>query len=121
MGFYIGTLLEHYCCFKCYVTTTGAIQKAHTVNFFPHKEPLPQVTIKDQFIQAINDILIILKINRTRLPFLEFIDSTKNAITTLATLPNHNLSPNLHHLFHKNDKKTYLTRKMLNPDINSRQ
>ena len=95
MGFYIGPALEHYRCFKCYVPTTGSVRITDTVKFFPHDEPFPQITTKDQFLQALHDILFFLKNKKQDLPFLAFGDPTKNAIETLTTLLHRNLQPQL--------------------------
>ena len=86
MGFYIGPALEHYRCFKCYVPATGAVRITNTVKFFPHKEPFPLTTIKDQFLQALHDIIFLLKNKNRDLLFLAFGDATENARETLSTL-----------------------------------
>ena len=95
MGFYVGPAMEHYRCFQCYIPTTGTIRITDTVKFYPHDEPFPEVGVKDQFIQTISDLITILKNQKQHLPFLKFGDATKNALTTLATLLQRNLQPQL--------------------------
>ena len=95
MGFYVGPAMEHYRCFNCYVPITGATRITDTVKFYPHDEPFPQVGVKDQFLQTISDLISILKNHKNTLPFLEFGNTTKNALTTMATLLQRNLQPEL--------------------------
>ena len=36
-AWYIGPIMEHYRCYKCYIPSTGAMCNADTVEFFPNK------------------------------------------------------------------------------------
>ena len=95
MGFYVGPAMEHYRCFQCYFPNTGATRITDTVKFYPHDEPFPEVGVKDQFLQTISDLILILKNLKHNLPFLKFGDDTKNALTTMATLLQRNIQPEL--------------------------
>ena len=95
IGFCLGLAMEHYRCFQCYIPNTGATRITDTVKFYPHDEPFPEVGVKDQFLQTISDLILILKNQKPNLPFLKFGDDTKNALTTMATLLQRNLQPEL--------------------------
>ena len=77
LGYYVGPALNHYQCFKCYIPKTGGIRIADTVKFLPHDTTFPAVTMHDQFLQMLSDILHILKKPNHDLPFLNFGDEAK--------------------------------------------
>lgn len=41
-GWYVGPLLEHYCCVKCYMPATARVGDVDTLQFFQQKYPSPQ-------------------------------------------------------------------------------
>jgi hypothetical protein len=46
-GWYLGPALEHYRCYRCYATKSGAERIADTVEFFPHSTPMPLTSSAD--------------------------------------------------------------------------
>mgnify|MGYP003333570057 CR=1 FL=1 len=85
LGYYIGPALNHYRCFKCYIPATRSIRIADTVKFLPHDGTLPQITIQDQLLQTVTNLLHLLKKPKI-FPSTDFGDDTFNAISTLAKL-----------------------------------
>ena len=81
LGFYVGPAMDHYRCFKCYIPATGGIRVADTVKFYPHNNTFPAVTMHDQFVQSLSDIIYLLQHPDHDLPFLQFGDKAKNATT----------------------------------------
>ena len=95
LGYYVGPAMEYYRCFKCFIPATGGIRVADTIKFFPHDTPFPKATTANQFIQALSDILHLLKNPNKELPFMQFGDNAKNAITHLVTILKTNLQRQL--------------------------
>jgi hypothetical protein len=60
-GWYIGPALNHYRCFTCFIPTTASRRHALTVEWFPHRVPIPKTTTEDYLKQTANDLLHILK------------------------------------------------------------
>ena len=77
LGYYVGPAMELYRCFKCFIPATGGIRVADTVNFSPYNGDFPSVTVRDQFLQALTDILSLIKQPNHNLPFLHFGDNAK--------------------------------------------
>ena len=83
-AWYIGPSMEHYRCFKYYFPATRSTRDADTVEFFPKDIPFPKTTSEDYLLQS--DILAILKSPPKFLPYLQYGDSTKNALVQLSQL-----------------------------------
>ena len=56
------------------------------LNFFSKDIPFPKTTSEDYLLQSASDILTILKSPPTSLPYLQYGDSTKNALVKLSHL-----------------------------------
>ena len=78
--------MEHYRCVKCYFPDTKATRDADTVEFLPKEIPFPNTTSEDYLLQSASDILAILKSPPKSLPYLQYGDSTKNALVQLSQL-----------------------------------
>ena len=71
---------------KCFIPTTGKVRDVDTLQFFPKAIPFPAISTDDNLCQAATDIIHLLKHTPTTLPYLQYGDKTKNALTLLATL-----------------------------------
>ena len=60
-AWYVGPALEHYRCFKCYVTITASIRCIVTIEWFPKTIQLPETTTEDYQRQSATDMLQILQ------------------------------------------------------------
>ena len=87
-GWYIGPSLEHYRCVKCFMPTTGTVRDADTVEFFPHKIPIPVLTTDSCLRQAATDIVELLRKRKSPYPSLQYGDEVKNALAQIALLLN---------------------------------
>jgi hypothetical protein len=85
-GWYVGPLMEHYRCVKCYIPKSGRELDIDTLTFFPKSVPFPQISTEDYLKQAASDIVAILQQPPTNLPFLAYGDTTNNALVQIATL-----------------------------------
>ena len=86
-AWYIGPSLDHYRCVKCYLTSTGGVRDADTVQFSPKQVPFPKVSTEDMLLQSATVILAILQSPPPLLiPTIQYGDEAKNAIEHLARL-----------------------------------
>ena len=84
-GWYIGPSLNHYCCVRCYLSSTGAVRDADMVQFFPTQVKFPKVTTEDMLVQSATDILTVLQTPPPSLiPKLCYGNDVRNAIDHLA-------------------------------------
>ena len=84
-GWYIGPSLDHYCCVRCYLPSTGGVRDADTVQFFPNKIKFPKVTTEDMLVQSATNILTVLQTPPPSLiPKLHYGNDVRNAIDHLA-------------------------------------
>ena len=63
-GWTIGTSMEHYRCYKCFIPETNRERDADTVDFIPNKIPFPKVSTDDYLRQIATDLLTILNLNQ---------------------------------------------------------
>jgi hypothetical protein len=85
-GWYVGPSMEHYRCFKCYLPATARVRDVDTLQFFPKKIPFPNIFTEDYLKQAASDILAILQHPPSNFPYLEYGNSSNNALVQIATL-----------------------------------
>ena len=85
-GWYIGPAMDHY------RNITGYFPKEHcekctdTVTFVPHDIPIPSFTVEDYLLQAVDDIISILKTDKDPLPPTFILgNKTKQALLDIAT------------------------------------
>ena len=78
--------MEHYRCVKYYFPDSKSTHDADTVEFFPKSIPFPKTTSEDYLLQSASDILAILQSPPKSLPYLQYGDSTKNALVQLSQL-----------------------------------
>ena len=69
---------------KCYIPTTGIVRITDTLQYFPKACVYPKTTTEDYLLQAIRDIIAVMKNPTKKLPFLSYVDATKNAINKIA-------------------------------------
>jgi hypothetical protein len=60
-GWYIGPAMEHYRCYRTYITKTRDTRITDTVEFFPTRVPMPKLSSKDAARQAAQDLIHALK------------------------------------------------------------
>ena len=97
VGWYVGPAMDHYRCITAYFLRTRTTRICDTVTFSPHEVAFPRVTLKDQLIQAAEDIVNILAAPpATTVPTLRTGDPVKNALVEIAEhlhnieeIPNH--------------------------------
>jgi hypothetical protein len=87
-GWYIGPSLEHYRCVKCFIPKTSRTRDADTVQFFPHKIPIPSFTTEALLRQTAVDMVSLLTSPPSLTPALQYGDSTQNALLQIAKLLN---------------------------------
>ena len=78
--------MEHYRCVKCYFPDSKSTRDADTVEIFPKSIPFLKTTSEDYLLQSASDILAILQSPSKSLPYLQYGDSTKNALLQLSQL-----------------------------------
>ena len=97
VGWYVGPAMDHYRCITAYFPRTRTTRVCDTVTFFPHDVAFPRVTLKDQLIQAAEDIVNILASPPApTVPTLKAGDPVRNAMIDIAEhlssmedIPNH--------------------------------
>ena len=60
-GWYLGPAMEHYRCWNCYITETGAERSADVVEFFPHELKMPDTSSKDVIHRSALDLIEAIK------------------------------------------------------------
>ena len=56
-GFSVGIEMEHYCCFKIFIPSTGGFRIVDTVRWFPHVSLKLPIPTKDKFLRrSIDDL-----------------------------------------------------------------
>ena len=68
-GWYIGPATEHYRCYRIYVPKTHSERIADTVQFFPTKVVMPQLSSADTANRAANELINALQNPQTAAPF----------------------------------------------------
>ena len=54
-GWYIGLAMEHYICHKAYIPKTRSESISYTVDYFPKKINMPNMSSKDATLHAAQD------------------------------------------------------------------
>ena len=84
-GWYIGPALDHYWNITAYFPDTQTEEGTDTVTFIPHDTPIPSITMEDYLLQAVDDILSILKTSNYDItPIMKIGDATRNALLEIA-------------------------------------
>ena len=60
-GWYLGPAMHHYRCYKCYVSKTGGERHSDTVEFFPHKAKVPNLSSREVLHSSALDLIAALK------------------------------------------------------------
>ena len=68
-GWYLGPLMNHYCCHHVYVTKTRGERDSDCVEFFPHNTPLPNKSSEENFIIAARELAYALQNPAPQAPF----------------------------------------------------
>jgi hypothetical protein len=82
-GWYIGPALEHYRCYKVYITETGGERISDTAEFFPTKCNSPALTQTDRIIIAATKLTNALTDPPPPPPFHHVTNNTMSAIKNL--------------------------------------
>jgi hypothetical protein len=85
-GWYIGPALEHYRCYKIYITKTRSNRIVESVEFFPQKFILPFPSSRDLATQAAADLTHTLLHPQPAGPFCQFGDEQAIALKRLASI-----------------------------------
>ena len=86
-GWYIGPLLQHYLCVKCYFTKSRRVRDIHKLEIIPHTVAIPEASTTDYLHQAAGDILSILQTPpSTTAISLKAGDPTQNALEKIAEI-----------------------------------
>ena len=93
-GYYLGPAMQHYRCFKVFVTKTNAQRICDTVEFFPTKIRMPETSALEQLKNSVDDLIHVLKTPKPKSPFLDFGCEQSNALQRLAELFSKNLANN---------------------------
>ena len=85
-GWYIGPALDHYRNILVYFPKTRAEKTTDTVTFLPHSIPIPSISMQDYLLQAVDDIVSLLKNPpQSLLPTFKEGDPIRNAVLEIAT------------------------------------
>jgi hypothetical protein len=85
-GWYLGPAMSHYRCYRCYVSATHGERNSDTVEFFPTKVNMPALSTQDKAIEAIHDLIALLKNPKPANPFLTYGPQATAAIETMADI-----------------------------------
>jgi hypothetical protein len=85
-GYLLGPAMHHYRCQNVYITSTASERIVDTLEFFPHKSPMPQISSTDRLLMTANDMTDALKHPNTDVPFTTVIDDTIIALSQLAAI-----------------------------------
>ena len=76
-GWYVGPAMDHYRNITAYFPDTNTEKTTDTVTFIPHDVKIPTIDMNDYLIQAVDDIINILKAPVNEItPTLQIGDST---------------------------------------------
>ena len=56
VGFYVGPVMDHYRCFRCYIPTTRAERISDTITFVSYHVPIPKISRADLIHRALQKI-----------------------------------------------------------------
>ena len=87
-GWYIGPAMEHYRCYKTYITTTRGERNADTVEFFPAHAKVPYLSSSDNAITAAKQLVEALRNPMPRAPFETLGTRDMQALEQLAEIFN---------------------------------
>ena len=85
-GFYLGPAMEHYRCYRVYILETNAERVADTVEFFPHKIPMPALSATDAAQHAVRDLIEAINQPHPATPFPHLGDEQLVAIREIADI-----------------------------------
>jgi hypothetical protein len=85
-GYSLGPAMHHYRCQNVYLTSTASERIVDTLDFFPHRSPMPQLSSVDRVLMAAQDLTAALKHPHPDVPFATIGDDTITALTPLATI-----------------------------------
>lgn len=80
-GWYIGPAMDHYRNITGYFPKERSEKFTDTVTFIPHEIPIPQISLDEYLLQAVDDIISILQTPESTLPpTFKLGDPTRNAL-----------------------------------------
>ena len=85
-AWYIGPSLEHYRCFKCYMSVTCRERDSDTLEFSLTTTPFPRVSTDYYLRQAATDLVDILRAPKNNIPSIPYGSPTTNAYIHIAQI-----------------------------------
>ena len=86
IGWYIGTELHHYRCWKIYITKTAATRVCDTFKFLQKQFYMPSLSSAKTSIQATLDLTEALRHLHTSIPYAPLSDNTTTALKELSDI-----------------------------------
>jgi hypothetical protein len=83
MGWYLGPALEHYRCHRCHITNTNSERISDTVEFFPHTDSLPKLSLQEATVIAAEALTEALQRKQPPPNLKTLLDPTKAALSQL--------------------------------------
>ena len=99
-GWYIGPVMLHYRCYRCYLPQSQHKRISDTVEFFPHDIHMPAQSAADKAIQTMQDLIHTINNPTPATPFPTFRPEHTTALQELASIFNTNIDIN--HTAHHN-------------------
>ena len=85
-GYYIGSAMESYRCFKTYIKSTKGERITDTIEWFPHNYTMPGNSDVEMLVSATNDLLKLLKNPSPKSPIPQLEDSELQALQDLSKI-----------------------------------
>jgi hypothetical protein len=85
-GYSLGTAVHHYRFQNVYITSTTSECIVDTLEFVPHKSPMPHISSMDRPLMVAHDMNDALKHPHPYVPFATIGDDTITALTTLEAI-----------------------------------
>jgi hypothetical protein len=85
-GWYLGPAVDHYRCYRVYITTTAAERISKTVEFFPHSCAMPRTSSADAARHAALDLVSALQNPAPAAPFAPVGQAQQTALQQLSAI-----------------------------------
>jgi hypothetical protein len=85
-GYSLGPAIHHYRCQNVYITTTASDRIVDTLEYFPHKYQVPQLSSTDRLLMAAKDMTDAFQNPHPDVPFASVGDDTIAALADLAAI-----------------------------------
>jgi hypothetical protein len=94
-GYSLGPAMHHYRCQNVYISSTASERIVDTLEFFPHKYQMPQLSSTDRLLMAAKDMTDAIQNPHPEVPFAHIGDDTISALAEWLQFSNSNYN-NLH-------------------------